>query len=531
MKKTSYNKLLLLGATAFVATACTDKFEEYNTNTYQVTEEEMTWDNQKTGSFFAQMQRGVTLFKDGTNEYSDYQVEEGLTSDLYSGYVAATIASRNGQHTGAYYFVQGWYDQTFTKRYTQVMAPFSQLTKVAEEQNRPEIKALATVVKVMAMHRAADAYGALPYCNYGSNSLTSTYDGLQAIYTQFFSELDEAIEELQTLAASGASLMSNYDYVYGGDVSQWVKLANTLRLRLAMRVVYANAALAKTEAEKCVSSGIGFIESKNDRAVVDENHTSITYYHPLYEIAYNFNDGDCRPGASIIAYMNGYNDPRLSVYFKKADDSGEYVGVRSGVYTSTWADYRYGKVSNFNITTASAITWFTAAESWFLRAEGALRGWNMGGTAQEFYNKGIQASFEETGASGVDAYLADDTSTPGDYVDPVASNNCANTSTITIAYDESADFETNLERIITQKWIAIYPDGPEGWSEFRRTGYPKLFPVVNNASSGTVDTDIQVRRIPFPVSEYNNDAEGVQTGIAALGGADNGGTKVWWDKK
>lgn len=88
-----------------------------------------------------------------------------------------------------------------------------------------------------------------------------------------------------------------------------------------------------------------------------------------------------------------------------------------------------------------------------------------------------------------------------------------------------------LEKIITQKWIAMYPNGQEAWSEFRRTGYPKVIPVVNNLSNGTIDTDIQVRRMTFPRSEYANNAAAVKEAASLLGGADNGGTKLWWDKK
>lgn len=77
----------------------------------------------------------------------------------------------------------------------------------------------------------------------------------------------------------------------------------------------------------------------------------------------------------------------------------------------------------------------------------------------------------------------------------------------------------------------MYPDGPEGWSEYRRTGYPELIPVVVNGSNGTIDTELQVRRLPYTRDEKINNAEGVASGIAALGGADNGGTKLWWDKR
>ena len=156
----------------------------------------------------------------------------------------------------------------------------------------------------------------------------------------------------------------------------------------------------------------------------------------------------------------------------------------------------------------------------------------MGGTAQSFYEKGIRMSFSENSVGGADNYVANSTSKPADYTDNTGDHNdITASSSITIAWDSSADFETNLERIITQKWIAMYPDGPEGWSEFRRTGYPKLFPVVTNNSNGTIDTNIQVRRCPFPTTEYDTNKTAVQTGISALGGLDNGGTKLWWDKK
>ena len=184
-----------------------------------------------------------------------------------------------------------------------------------------------------------------------------------------------------------------------------------------------------------------------------------------------------------------------------------------------------------NLST-TPIVWITAAESYFLRAEGALRGWNMGGTAGQFYNDGIAASFVENGLQSGDAatYAANTTLSPIDFTDNSgqSGNNITAPSTITIAWNDADDFATNLERIITQKWIALYPDGPEGWAEYRRTGFPKLFPPVSNQSNGTIID--QVRRIPYPQSEYNNNRTGVQSGISHLGGPDGGGFPLWWDK-
>lgn len=522
--------------TIMLCTACAKKFKDLNTNPHEATEDMMATDNLKTGAFFSQMQRNVVLFKDGSNLSSDYQVAQGLTSDLYSGYIAPTGTWFGSVHNGSYYFISGWIERTFTSGFASVMPAWQAIKKIADEQDLPEIAAIATIVKVEGMHRVADAYGPIPYNNYGSGTLQNTYSSLQDVYTQFFTELDEAIDVLTPYAQGNpsATIFKPYDNVYAGNITNWIKFANTLRLRLALRIVYANAGLAQTEAEKSISNPFGVISNLNERAAL-QHSSNLNYYHPLQEIAYSFNAGEARMSASMDAYMNGYADPRRAVYFTKADD-GNYHGVRQGITTTNWTPYTGTKISNLNMNMSSTqIVWMTAAESYFLRAEGALRGWNMGATAEDLYNQGIVVSFAENGLQASDAatYSADNALTPIAFTDNSgqSGNNIAAPSAITIAWNAADNLETNLERIITQKWIAMYPDGPEGWAEFRRTGYPKLFPVVTNNSNGTVNTALQVRRIPYPQSEYNNNRAGVQSGIAALGGPDGGGWKLWWDKK
>lgn len=535
-KKSFWKSLTLIGVLAMIISAgCTSKFEEWNTNQHEATEDMMATDNLKTGAFFSQMLRNVVLFKDGTNLTSDYQVAQGLTSDVYSGYIAPTGTWYGGVHNGSYYFITGWIERTFTSGFASIMPAWQSIKKTADAQGLPEVAALATIVKVEGMHRVADAYGPIPYNNYGSGTLQNTYNSLQEVYTKFFEELDDAIDVL-TLYAQGnpsSTLLKEYDYIYNGNVVSWIKFANTLRLRLAMRVVNANAGLAQTEAEKSVNHPFGVISNLNERAAL-QHSSSLIYYHPLQEIAYSFNAGEARMSASMDVYMNGYADPRRAAYFTKADD-GNYHGVRQGIITTTWTAYTGTKISNLNMSTSTTpIVWITAAESYFLRAEGALRGWNMGGTAQSLYEQGIAASFIENGLQASDAttYAANNTATPIAFTDNSgqSGNNIAAPSTIKIAWNAADIFDVNLERIITQKWIAMYPDGPEGWSEFRRTGYPKLLPVVGNYSNGTIGAK-QVCRIPYPQSEYNNNKSGVQTGVSALGGPDGGGTQLWWDKR
>ena len=173
----------------------------------------------------------------------------------------------------------------------------------------------------------------------------------------------------------------------------------------------------------------------------------------------------------------------------------------------------------------------TAAEVWLLRAEGALLNWQMKGTAKDLYEQGIRTSLSQHGLDAqADAYLAS-THQPAAYDGVYRSPSAAAPSDITVAWDDAATTEKKLERIITQKWIAMYPLGQEAWSEFRRTGYPKLFPVVDNLSNGAVNTEIQVRRLPFPESEYTGNKAEVEKAVKLLGGADTGGTRLWWDKK
>ncbi|MCD8208867.1 MAG: SusD/RagB family nutrient-binding outer membrane lipoprotein [Bacteroidales bacterium] len=527
MKKNIFNIICTI-VCVLSAAACTADFEYYNTNKHEATEDQMEKDNLRTGAFFRQLQRSVVIFSDGTYADSDYQISVNLLADSYAGYLAPTLASNNGTHTGSYYMTENWCKAMYDQQFTYAMPAWQQLTNVAEDAEAY----LATVVKVAAMHRVTDYYGPIPYCNFGVD-IQSTYDSQEDVYNKFFEELDEAIDFLTEYAVSSGSILSNYDYVYGGDATEWVKFANSLRLRLAMRVVYANESLAKTEAEKSINNTIGVMTSASDIASL-KHSADLVYHHPLWEINKNFNDGDTQVNASIESFMNGYNDPRMPYYFETAAD-GQYHGVRNGIHTTTWSDYRNsaGYVSAPAANSSSTeIVWMAPSEVYFLRAEGALRGWSMGGDAKSLYEEGISMSFTENGAGDASSYMADATSKPADFVDNTNNGGSCNAlSTITIAWDDSADFEEKLERIITQKWIALYPNGPEGWAEFRRTGYPKLLPVLNNDSNGAVNTDEQIRRVPFSTDEYRDNPAGVAAGVTALGGQDNAGTKLWWDKK
>ena len=283
------------------------------------------------------------------------------------------------------------------------------------------------------------------------------------------------------------------------------------------------AAEAQSIAEKAVTAGV--IEKNDDNALfhVAENRSALC-----------FNDWkDYRVGADIICYMNGYADPRRDKYFTKVknNDQEGYYGMRIGINSPFSDDDMITSYSNRYV-------WMTASEVAFLRAEGALRKWNMGGEAKDFYETGVKLSFEEHGASGAEDYL-NSIASPSGYTDPLGSYSTGSPANITVKWNEMGEqaFEENLERIITQKWIALFPNGIESWSEHRRTGYPKLLPVVVNKGRN-VSTEAGMRRLMYPNEEYTQNSFHLNNAINVLikessnnQGGDTGGTHVWWDRK
>jgi hypothetical protein len=290
--------------------------------------------------------------------------------------------------------------------------------------------------------------------------------------------------------------------------------------------------------EDAVSGEVGTMSDNSDNAFMTVSGTN-----PFEVIMYEYNNGDSRVCADITSYMNGYNDPRRSAYFTESTfdiaESNGYIGLRTGVQIPGGNTVK--QYSNMVVKTDSKVLWMNAAETAFLKAEGALRGWTMGlpevsasSAAEGFYRRGIELSFGQWGVSGADEYAEDNKNTPQLYTDPVnpGFSYTGTPASITIKWDSSADFETNLERIITQKWIADFPLGLEAWAEYRRTGYPRLMKAQMNISGGKVSTERMARRLPYPQLEREDNTENYDYAVAnLLKGPDNMGTDVWWAKK
>ena len=515
---------LMWGVLALGASGCTEKYLDINSNPYEPGD--LNPDDYALGSAMNNLAGTVVSADVNTAQFTDCLLGGpcgGYFAD--SGAWAFSISNFNATNDWTRVFMMS--DQIIPVLYSNL----NQVQIVSQNTDNPVPYAIAMIIKVAAMSRVTDTYGPIPYTQIGVDGrVTVPYDSQETVYNAFFDELDEAIATLSENSSS--ALVPTADYVYSGNVQQWIKFANSLKLRLAMRISYANPAKAQEMAESAVNQEFGVIESNEDNAAW---HYFGSITNPLFT-AINYNGDESRPSAEIVCYMNGYNDNRRASYFVNEDgafDSDLYVGLRRSIDRTDEARAYFPSYSAINVSANDAIQWMNAAEVAFLRAEGvAVFGFNLGGTAKDFYEQGIRLSFAQWGASGEDDYIEDDRSVPQTYTDPAGLNSYASTiSDITIKWDESASTEEKQERIITQKWIANWMLGSEAWADYRRTGYPRLIPApaAGNKSGGVVDSNRGARRMPYPSEENANNYENVQYARDHyLNGPDNMATDVWW---
>jgi hypothetical protein len=520
----------LAGSLLIGVSSCTKNFDSYDTNPDALT----------AAQSFATLPTAFGPLEQ--NIYHNYQTAQNLSADVYGGYFMPPTPFK-AQDNMNYFLIDGWDVNGFNDQYDYEMAIVQKMAQAGVRTARPDYWAVALIMQVEAMDRVTDRFGPIPYSKAGTSFTSVPYDSQQEVYNQFFLQLDTAVLNLEAYVAAppaGLATLGANDLVYAGNYTQWIKFANSLRLRLAMRIVKVDPTTAQAQAEKALTETNGVMAVPSDDALVAQ---SAGRNNDIWTVTASY--GNNNMNAALMTYMVGFNDPRLPAYATPATDASVvsalganyYEGIRIGSAV-VQANYQGFALPNTTLPTAATAPFgqaapqyiMTAAEVWFLKAEAALRGWANAGDAATDYQTGIATSFQQWGVSS-GTYLTDNTSTETAYTDPRNSaDSSAALSTITIAWDPTASQERMLERIITQKWIAMFPDGQEAWADYRRTGYPQLFPVVNNYSGGTISTTTQIRRLAYPSNEYITNSAAVTAAVATLlNGADNGGTRLWWD--
>ena len=548
MKNIIFNQIrTIAGAVSITAivglSSCTGDFENINTNPEGIPPLSIPVESR-----FAQPMQSIYL--NYQNRDFEYQLAQNLNCDLYSGYLEVPTPFNGNNNNSTYLMNEGWNNTPFKVGALYIMKPVSDILSNTE---LVDYVAIAKIIRVAGVHRTTDVYGPIPYSKAMQGGQSVPYDSQEDIYKSFFLDLTESVDNLTAFmqtpeAAVTPTRINSFDIMCGGSYVQWIRFANTLRLRLAMRIVKVDPALAKAEAEAAITQKYGVLTNA-DKSV---SAKSATLTNPLQVISFAYND--TRAGAPYVSMLQGYKDPRLAAtvkpigWFKNKDikneagdplnQIGKYIGIRQGIVIPNKSNYEMYSVINMDETVKSSLEYplpiMNVSEAYFLRAEGVLRGWNMGGgDAKSLYEAGILQAFKEkdvTDMSLYNDYIANNTDLPADYVDPFnPANNIVNANDITVKWDETADNETKLQRIITQKWISIFPEGQEAWSEFRRTGYPKLFPVASNRSNGIIPDGEFIKRLRFTEDERNTNLPAVEEAIKLLGGPDDINTRVWWD--
>ena len=522
---------ILLSALLFLP-ACTDHFDELNTDP-----KNLTVDKLDQGSFGLIAAAALyTPVHIGLNDRGSFQLAHSLFADIYANYQATTAPNFDSDK---FILVGGWLNGAYLDFYRDAAPQIKYVEDFSADNGLAVENAIFKIWRVFGYHRITDYWGPIPYSQFGNGEKVVPFDSQQDIYANFFQTLDAAIAVLKSNAGQTSAILGANDVVHNGNVDRWIKFGNSLRLRLAMRVRYADAGLARTNAEKAVADGV--IDMNSDNAFVKTSNNWRNGYTTITQW------GEYRMSADMESILKGYQDPRVAEYFSPAvepdpsDDpagiSFPYEGMRNGQSKEDKQGISFNTIASdmapiYILPESAGPNWalIKASEVYFLRAEGALIGWNMGGgTAQSFYEEGVRASFDEYGLDATDLSGADyvtsgkvpagmDASTP-----PV--------STVPVAYEAGAGEERQLEQIITQKWIALYPNSWEAWAERRRTGYPTLYPRLNS-DDPAIPVDEIPRRVNYTVSEYTTNLEAVTNAVTQLlGGPDNGVTKLWWDKK
>lgn len=542
--------IAIMALSSVFFTSCIKDFEEVNTNQLQPTDEQASRDGMSSGGYFAELVSLPIPTGTGTGPANDYQVIQNMSTDNWVGYFSPGLNHWDGGNNQTSYYLSDFRVNGTFSTLIKIMNPYFQmktqthnvktvngrLVYESKDISSQAIYSLAQIVKIMGMHRMTDLFGPIPYSDMEPGKVKAKYDTQEQVYRSFLQELDEAVATLSQYGVTN-KVLEEYDPVYGGDTSKWIRLGNSLMLRLAMRVRYADPALAKQYITKATTNAGGLIENDDQAGKLATSSKYIFHHSLVTMLGYK----ELKMGATIYSYLVGYNDPRTEKYFTKntaGTNQTDFYAVRSGINPVTDATI-YEKYSEPTVVNSTPTYWLRASEVQFLLAEAALIGWYTNDTAENLYKKGIELSFTENGLTAAQAQSYYNSSAlPANYIDLKNSSYSVNAvSTIDKKWLSSGTEEEQLEQIITQKYLANYPNGFESWSEWKRTGYPRMFGVpfdLSNKGTQNVSSsgkEYGVRRYPFPQKEFELNRENVTAAQALLGGTDNAATNVWWDKK
>lgn len=463
----------------------------------------------------------------------EFQVGPNLHANLYSQYFANSASYFNSD---SYTYNSAWVTDGYWNSYYVYVLSQAKSAKVAVEED-PTYSNIYQCIRIFTARCTAqttDLFGDIPYTEAGTGNADAKYDSQQSIYDDVFKELTEAVEILSRDkdVPTQIPFTGQQDLIFGGDLNKWIKFANSLRLRYALRISFVDPAKAKQEGEAALKAAGGLMASNDDNAGVYISGTGSNGW-PLFQISGWGEFCMSKTMENILKTTSTVLDPRTSLWFGHTAASTaaapEYEGVPNGLSADGLAAYPnrsytwgYQNVTTWNSADGSPAVYCIGkrqkvmeySEVCFLKAEAALLGWAGAGDAKDNYLAGIQASFDHE-RSAVDAiyYTKDDDETYK--------------TTGNVAWDAESTNEGHLKQIITQKWLALYPDGEEAWTEFRRTGYPALMPVAQSLEASLPEGTF-IKKLRYTDDELRENSHATE-GSLNQGKGDGMNVRVWWD--
>ncbi|MEN7547645.1 SusD/RagB family nutrient-binding outer membrane lipoprotein [Rapidithrix thailandica] len=397
------------------------------------------------------------------------------------------------------------------------------IAMVKEDPAQANLYGAIRIWKVLVYHRVTDLYGDVPYfeagAGYNQQVYFPKYDAQEEIYMHMLKELEEA----SALLATDDQSIADADFIYDGDIARWKRLANSLMLRLAMRLVKKDPAKAEEWTKKALAGGV--MDSNADDCMIRHESTREVNSNPAAFAFFKFDLvklGDIKISKTLMDYLKQTGDPRISVYCSLPDgdsDPAMQKGLPNGYDITTIDNFEPSAdlttFSNPNIASfldlSAPTVLLTWSETELLRAEAAARGWT-GENAAEHYAKGLEASMKQQAVYGEAGMIEASAITGFITANP---------------YPSGGTLEEQLRQINVQYWVATFMNGFESYANWRRTGYPELVPVNynNNASNGTIP-----RRLMYPIAEYSANGSNLKTAIDRQG-VDKFTTRIWWDQE
>lgn len=385
---------------------------------------------------------------------------------------------------------------------TQYAGPLMNLRVLRETAgDAPNQAAVAEIMSQYIFQVLTDVWGPIPYTDAlqgGDGMISPAYDTQDVIYDGMLTALASASQQIEV---GGPAPFEDGDLIYGGDMEMWRRFANSLRMRMAMRIVDVDPSRSQSEFMAAYQAG-GFTSNDDNATLVWG--TSINAQNAHYDYFENQDRYDFVISATIVDTLKSYDDPRLPVYAGPAPSDGEYRGLRNGLEPSEYSPVRiladFSPIGSRFLQPTSPSMIMSYSEALFLQAEAAWRGWPVAGSAADLYTQAVRASLEQYGiaAGAIDDYLADPRVAP------------------------SADPSALLEQIYLQKWISLFMNGPEAYAEVRRTDVPEL----ELAEDHQIDTF--PKRITYPATEQQLNRASYNAAVGVLG-EDELEVRLWWD--